>query len=551
MIIPVCTLLTETSPQALPLGAACIVSSINEFFKNSQNKSFSSLDICSELVVFSAEENPSPEFVAKKILEFDTTITCFSVFVWNYIFFTQVAKIIRKENPNFIFVAGGPEITAHPESCLDFDFVISGEGEVQVPLLLKKIIIDKEKNLCRHVYGGRVPVEKLVSPYLSGILDTKNFADGALWELARGCPFKCAYCYESKGEKTVVHFPMERIKSELEYFKKQGVCQVFVLDPTYNANKQRALEILQYIKKTTSNIFFHFECRAEFIDKELARAFAEITCSLQIGLQSSNPKALKLVNRSFNKEEFVRKINLLNKAGVIFGFDLIYGLPGDNLQSFRESIDFALSLYPNSLEIFRLSVLPGTILFDNRKELELVAQNEPPYFVLKTRGFSSKDLSVAEKLGQAVTLFYSQGRAVSWFHSLLKPLKQRPWIFFERFYAFVEKSSFMAKRLKTKTLDCLDHQQIEKLQIDFIQEEYNMNNLKHFLPVALDIIKINGAFSRAYADGKITNLQLSFHPEDLLSPYAMDITFFAKNAKKYPCNIKVFPGKQGPVWKMK
>ena len=26
---------------------------------------------------------------------------------------------------------------------------------------------------------------------------------------------------------------------------------------------------------------------------------------------------------------------------------------------------------------------------------------------------------------------------------------------------------------------------------------------------------------------------------------------FAKNAKKYPCNIKVFPGKQGPVWKMK
>lgn len=138
MIIPVCTLLTETSPQALPLGAACIVSSINEFFKNSQNKSFSSLDICSELVVFSTEENPSPEFVAKKILEFDTTITCFSVFVWNYLFFTQVAKIIRKENPNFIFVAGGPEITAHPESCLDFDFVISGEGEVQVPLLLKK-----------------------------------------------------------------------------------------------------------------------------------------------------------------------------------------------------------------------------------------------------------------------------------------------------------------------------------------------------------------------------------------------------------------------------
>lgn len=547
MIIPVCTLLTETSPQALPLGAACIVTSINEFFK--KNK-VSTQEIQAELVVFSAEEKPIPEFVAKKILELNPSIVCFSVFVWNYDFLTNVAKIIRENKPKVLFVAGGPEITACPEKNTVFDYVISGEGEEQVPLLLEKLIVGQTENLCRHIHGNRVPVEKLISPYLSGILDTKEYADGALWELARGCPFKCAYCYESKGEKTVVHFPMERIKAELDFFKKQNVTQIFVLDPTYNANKERALELLQYIKKTAPNIFFHFECRAEFIDKALAKAFAAINCSLQIGLQSSNLKALQLVNRSFNKEEFVRKINLLNNSGVIFGFDLIYGLPGDNLNSFRQSIDFAINLYPNSLEIFKLSVLPGTTLYDNREKLGLIAQEEPPYLVKQTEDFSSKDLLVAEQLGKAATIFYSQGRAVSWFNSLLKPLKQKPSVFFENFFKFMEKTALYSNKIECNPHGCIAHREIEKLQIDFIREEYARCNLKYLLPVALDLVRINGAFSRAYADGEISNLHLNYHPEDLLSPYALDIVFFAKNAKKHSCSIKVYPGKQEPQWKM-
>ena len=55
----------------------------------------------------------------------------------------------------------------------------------------------------------------LSSPYLDGTLDPAEYG-GALWELARGCPFKCSYCYESKGEKKIQYFPMERIEKELE-----------------------------------------------------------------------------------------------------------------------------------------------------------------------------------------------------------------------------------------------------------------------------------------------------------------------------------------------
>ena len=59
-------------------------------------------------------------------------------------------------------------------------------------------------------------------------------------------------------------------------------------------------------------MFFYFEARAEFIDKELALAFTKIPCALQIGLQSANPEVLKNVHRSLEKKTFEININYLN-----------------------------------------------------------------------------------------------------------------------------------------------------------------------------------------------------------------------------------------------
>ena len=75
--------------------------------------------------------------------------------------------------------------------------------------------------------------------------------------------------------------------------------------------------------------------RSEFIDAEMARLFARLNCSLQIGLQSADPRVHKEVRRIFSPSDFMAKVALLNEAGAIFGFDLIYGLPGDTLRGFR------------------------------------------------------------------------------------------------------------------------------------------------------------------------------------------------------------------------
>lgn len=520
------TLLVEKSPQALPLGAACIASAIKA---HPLTKDFCSV----QLMDFAPDEsaankNPDSKLIYNSLIKsfndnsFDFKICAFSVFVWNKNILEDVAAMLKKDG--IICIAGGPEITAHPLDFKIFDYTITGEGETKVPPLLYKICTGKEPPQCDFK-------EEDASPYLDGTLDVSKYG-GALWELARGCPFKCSYCYESKGANKVSSFSMERITKELDLFAKKNVPQVFVLDPTYNANKKRAVELINLIAKKTPDTFYYFEARSEFIDRELAQAFTKIPCALQIGLQSAQEKVLNAVHRPFNQKQFTKNIGYLNQSGVTFGLDLIYGLPFETYKTFCQGIDYAISLYPNNLEIFCLSVLPGTDLFDRAQELHLTFESQPPYHVIHTDCFSNADIKNAEKLSLACSYFYNQGRAVPWFNTICHALKMRPSEFFKQFYQF--------HPINTDFADINNnHKDIEKLQIDFVTKLFKQKNLNHLLTAATDIIRFNGAISRTLECGKSETVNLNYPPEYIDSPYATDLPYFCANIKRKNRSVRM------------
>ena len=551
MKIPVIctTLLIEKSPQALPLGAACIATAIKHSDGLEDLCEVSLKAFCIEDKEFPKSKNEAVNFIAESLLD-ETygvsgndekeirSIICFSCFVWNVEILEAVSEKLRKKG--FVCIAGGPEITAHPSFYKGFDYTVSGEGEVSVPLLIKKIIgmkTESENNFLlqnENVIISKSPDLSVIhSPYLDGIIDPFEY-EGALWELARGCPFKCAYCYESKGEKTVRLFPMERIKAELELFAKKKVRQVFVLDPTYNVNKKRAVELLKMIAEKTPDTFYYFEARAEFIDRELARAFTKIPCALQIGLQSANEKTLELVNRPFDKKKFIRGLSVLNEEGITFGLDLIYGLPGESFKTFCEGVDFAVSMLPNNLEIFCLSVLPGTDLFERADGLGLEYEKEPPYHVIKTNLFSMDDMERARNLAGSCSYFYNAGRAVSWFNPVCRVLKIKPSKFFELFY---QKNKKICET--PGSCEC-EHSDIEKLQLDFLKELFTERGNGKYVRLTEDIVKFYGAISRTTDSGKSETVFLNYNAEYVASDYASDIRWFYENVKPQKCKIQTF-----------
>lgn len=534
------TILVENSPQALPLGAACIASAIKN---DTLTKDFCDVS----LISFAPQEKC--EVITTKL--HDAKIVCFSVFVWNRKVLEKVARELR--NAGIICIAGGPEVTAAPETFTDFDYLVTGAGEKKVPSLIHKILCSNERFSTKQSdkdNSQNLQTAELFSPYLDGTLDASKYG-GVLWELARGCPFKCSYCYESKGEKTIQRFPRERIEAELDLFARQKIPQVFVLDPTYNANKTQALELLKLIAHKTPNTFYYFEARAEFIDNQLAQAFTKIPCALQIGLQSSDENVLHLVNRPFNRKQFLKGIDCLNRAGVIFGLDLIYGLPGDTLNGFRQSVDFAIQQYPNNLEIFCLSVLPGTDLADRAEQLHLNYETQAPYHIINTDKFSQADLTRAKKIAQSCSTFYNEGRAVPWFNTICRTLKMRPSQFFE---TFAEKNidTVQNKSSVTNTVSdiCnLQHSEIEKLQLNFVSDLLKQKHMEKYIRLISDIIRINGAISRTQDTGKPEKITLSYPAQYLDSEYATDLSFFLANVKPKQNTITTFRQNNQTYWK--
>jgi radical SAM superfamily enzyme YgiQ (UPF0313 family) len=513
----------EEGSEAVPLGAASVAANLKKCFADS---------VSIHLVEAFVEDGV--DALLKSIDQFHADVIGFSIYSWNRDIMTGAAAAIKAKTKDCFLFCGGPEVTAQPKGLSAteggfFDSVICGEGELAAQELVESFINHQNpKTFFSNTTISKEKMALLPSPWLEKILDAKK-RSGVLWELARGCPYSCSYCYESKGEKNLRYFSDERIFAELNHFAESKPDSVFVLDPTFNTNKERAKTILQAIKNAAPKIHWHFEIRGELLTREQARLFSEINTSLQIGLQSSNPKVCALVGRSFNPDLFASKISLLHEAGVSFGLDLIYGLPGDTLDGYKKSLDYALSLYPDNLDMFKLSVLPGTLMFDQTESLGLNAEKEPPYHLVSTKNFPEKDLHEAERISQAADLFYNRGRSVAWFNQLIYPLGKRPSKFIESFADFLHTQK-LVKYFDTSF-------QIEKLQLAFLDICYEKAKKEYLLPLVWDIVRFHAAWGRALAEGIDTEIICNYHPDEIFNADTMDIEEMAEDLE--PCTCKL------------
>lgn len=421
----------KESPRAVPLGPAMLAAAIRRAFGE---------EIQTRILNLFLEQTAVA--CAEGILEADPDYVGFSMYMWNRSLTLEIAAILKKRRPGLVVFAGGAEATADQAgilACPAIDFVLAGEGEELIVETLGRLL--KGATPREIAFSAKPAFVKdlatLPSPFLDGALNLADYS-GALWELSRGCPFACDFCFESRSTAGIRRIPMERVEAELELFAAGGIREVFVLDATFNYNKAKAKQVLRLIAAKAPDIHFFFEIRSEFIDREMAGLFAAIRCSLQIGLQSAHDSVLKNVNRSFDPADFEAKMLLLHQADVTYGFDLIYGLPGDSLEGFRASLDFAMSLVPNHIDIFSLAVLPGTRLTETAPAWHLEHEACNPYRVIASPTFSRKDMALAARLAHGCDVFYNQGKAVPWFGIIMEALEMSPAEMFERFAAWLE-----------------------------------------------------------------------------------------------------------------
>lgn len=328
--------------------------------------------------------------------------------------------------------------------------------------------------------------------------------------------------------QTQYSFKSDEIESQLSMFASKGITQLTIHDEVFSNDKKKILSLLKAIQNIYPELFVTFLINPLILDLEICKQASLLNCSIEMPfLQNKQKQNMYL----FDKKFFSKKASLLNNLALVFGVHLYYAdSVNDTFKFFCDRVDFTVQQYPNHIDF------PQT---------ENILDIPSP----KVSGiFSSEEIRKARNIAFACRTFYSAGRAVPWFLSVLYPLKISPSKFFSDFAEWqkVNNCDYKSGFLPEKT----DHAELEKMQLLFLSLKYEEKNKNELFSIVNDIIKLNGAFSRLVGEGIESTITTKYHPEDLLSPEAMDIISFNNNVCMENCTVKVFLTPEGPDYKV-
>ena len=326
---------------------------------------------------------------------------------------------------------------------------------------------------------------------------------------------------------TEYKFKSSELESQITTLQEKGITEFSIHDEAVSKDKRRVLKMINLLARQAPDLFISILANASIIDREIAAAATQIFCSFDIPLEVQS-KGDKLL---FDKKFYSDKARLLNDFGLVFGFLLTYAqTQDDTLKLFMDRLDFAVQQYPNHLDFAQT----------------MNAEEEKTAHV--TGIFSAQDIRYARDLSFACRSFYSSGRAVPWFLSVLKPLRIYPSRFFADFAEWQRcnncdyKSGFVP--------EAAPHKEIEKMQLLFLEQKYEEKGQHSLIPLVHDIVSLNGAMSRLSGEGEESIIVTSYNPDDLLSEEAMNLVAFCENVCMEECRVRIFAGEDGPDYEV-
>jgi radical SAM superfamily enzyme YgiQ (UPF0313 family) len=357
--------------------------------------------------------------VIDEIVRFDPAVIAGTLYLWNVERTLDVLREVRRRSPGVRVVVGGPEVAeAHPFLFRSpaIDAAVVGEGEAVFPAVLKSLQTRRTPDLkpvawrARNgfVWGaGDPPVPSLhdMLPPPGHTLLRPDANGMAYLEASRGCPLRCSYCLYHQYRRGLSAITPREVISRLRHLRQRGARDIRFVDPTFNAHpafEQIVRELARF--NASGGLDFFAEMRPESITDEQARHLAAARFTeIEVGIQSAEPRVLSGIRRPTDLVAAGRGIRRLARHGINVTVDLMYGLPGQTLDGFKRSVDWARGLGRVKLQCLQTLLLPGTDLRRHRTRTGISAISQPPYGVVATATMGDDAMREAERCVQAAS----------------------------------------------------------------------------------------------------------------------------------------------------
>lgn len=310
-------------------------------------------------------------------------------YVWHENHTQNLLDTLKQEGFPGRIILGGPQISYTKSNLEKYypqaDIFIRGYGEdALAKLWLSKV----EKPVIAGVhYAGEpdlglsanIDLEGLPSAYLTGVIKPQPFMR---WETQRGCPFRCAFCQHRESDVSMlrrqVHYP--RVMQEVRWILDHPVISdIAVLDPTFNSGPHY-LEILKQLIEGRYAGKIALQCRIEMVKDQFIDLISELNETaeviLEFGLQTIHQKEAKIIQRPNNMRKVRQVLRETHRRQIATEVSLIFGLPGQTLQSFSDSIQFCMDYGVPTIYAYPLMLLRGTPLHEAKDKLQLVESTD-------------------------------------------------------------------------------------------------------------------------------------------------------------------------------
>lgn len=130
---------------------------------------------------------------------------------------------------------------------------------------------------------------------------------------------------------------------------------------------------------------------------------------VSMGLQSDEEEMLKTLGRIHDYDVFLESYNMMRAMGIVnISLDLMFGLPGQTLESFQATVEKTIELAPEHLSIYGLIIEPGTAFESQYKKGLLDLPDEEverqmywwAHDALERKGYEHYEISSYGKAGR-------------------------------------------------------------------------------------------------------------------------------------------------------
>jgi radical SAM superfamily enzyme YgiQ (UPF0313 family) len=375
-------------------------------------------------ILESEVQQPTNQMLLRILLE-RPDVVGFSCNIWNISRVLKIARRVKALRPGIRIVAGGQEMTGsvtdymalHP--CIDI--LVDGEGEEVFRRVLRSLVFKRGEGLdeipgIRFRAGETIVanppapliknLDDIPSPYLADEIHIRpDHHLGAMIETSRGCPFRCAFCFEGSRFNCVRYFSMERVEREIAHLASRGVSSFHILDPVLgNARTDRLEELHRIVQKHLGPrrpYSLSVELHAELLKEESVR-FLEVFTLFDIGLQAVHPDALRHINRKIDWPRFLKGMELLKQLPYQQSLYILMGVPGDNFFRFLQSVKASVELDVPRLFVNHLCVLNGTGLRRDAASMKLLFKTASPFEAHSNYTFSEAEMHLGHVYGDSV-----------------------------------------------------------------------------------------------------------------------------------------------------